>query len=421
MPTTALALAALLLPLAAHAGDTAAKKKQPQGYGFFGENSSGAAEATGDAGRFIEEAPGLDANGNARAQAAQAQTDARAAAAAADIRAVEAASQPRGRIGGFVMVDPATARRQEQERIHDAVAQPRPPADSARRYGLWGSVAKPLQMTPAKIGESNIEQAAPAAEGEFERRMLGADKTYHARPQPMAPAPAPAAIPSQTGQLFVAVDLALPPQAELKDAVASFSRATGFVADPRFVSAAGTLDASRASLRGWLPTDRLAQAIQAPGVMRIEVDHGGPQPLGAGAARASLVIGLRLPPDGDSAAAFQSVLSDLQRTADLRWTRTIGFQTLPDSRDVALVIVGEVPVTRIPKLLAHPAVLKIAPAPPPSELPQPSKPADSWPGFWTYARRRAPLLLTFTALFLLPQVGEFFMRALRAFVPYGRR
>ncbi len=404
---------------------------------FLGENGSGAPATTGAAGQFIEEAPRLT-QPTADAQAAgprqpqveaaprQMLAEASGAAAMTQVQgtATETTTAPAsGRIGAFVMVDPATARRREQERITDAVAQPRPPAAGASRgYALWGSMGKPLKVTSARVEQTSAEEAAPAAGSEFEARVLGADKSYH--PQAAAPQPRPpfqAIVPPAAGQLFVAVDLNLPPQTELKDAVASFSRLTGFVADPRFAAASGTADASRASLRGWLPTDRLAQAIQAPGVVRIEVDHGGPRPLGADAARTSIVVGLRIPPDGNAADAFKRVIAELSGSADFKWTRTIGFQTLPDSRDVALVIVGEAPVTRIPRLLAHPDVLKIAPAPSAAEQPRPAKTEEAWPGFLTYARRRAPLLLTFTALFLLPQVGEWTMRLLRSFVPYSRR
>jgi hypothetical protein len=228
------------------------------------------------------------------------------------------------------------------------------------------------------------------------------------------------------GKLFVSVDLAMPPGTQLKDAVASFSGATGFELDPRFAEATGTLASSLASLRGWLPAARLAQAIQAPGVVRVEVDHGGPRPGGADAATSSLVIGLRLPSQGDSTKAFERVLGELADTAQLHWTRTIGFQSLPGSSEVALVIVGEVPVTRIPRLLAHPAVLKISPSPPAVPA-APTEQAASVPApqsammsFLTFARRRAPLLLLFTALFLLPQVGELALSVVRAFVPYRR-
>ena len=79
------------------------------------------------------------------------------------------------------------------------------------------------------------------------------------------------------------------------------------------------------------------------------------------------------------------------------------------------------PVTRIPRLLAHSAVLKIGPALASSASAQSAQPETRLSRFLDYASGQAPLLLVITLLALLPPAGGLLIRLVKAFVPYDRR
>jgi hypothetical protein len=135
----------------------------------------------------------------------------------------------------------------------------------------------------------------------------------------------------------------------------------------------------------------------------------------------TLVVGLRIPAHASAGETFQQTINELSQTAKFRWTRTIGFQAVPNSTDVALIVVGEVPVTRIPKLLEHPGVLKVGPAPlEPGAPVEPPKTPSRLEAFLSFARHRAPLLIALTLLLLLPSVGGGLLKLGQAFVPYER-
>ena len=325
-----------------------------------------------------------------------------------------AASAAPQRIGGFVVRDPASRRIEEKTRerrgLSDAVAD-RPAARAGKPGTLWGTVGAPVEMTPDRLSKAGLDDAQSAANDEYERRILGGET-------PQRPASSPLTLQPSTnpGKLFVSVEMSLPGEAPLRDAVADLTRATGFTLDPRFPAEPAMMGASptaarRVAVRGWLPTARIGDAARAPGVTRLEVERGGSMPSGTN-TRTSLLVGLRMPVQMDAAPAFQRLIAELSQTADLRWRRTIGFQNLPGTTDVALVIAADVPITRIPRLLEHPAVLKITPVEAPAVEPGAVE-SSTLARFARYARHQAPLLILATLIALLPSLGGWFKRRRR--------
>ena len=362
-----------------------------------------------------------------------------AQAAAAAPRAEARVDKPverRARIGGFSPRDPAAQRAfagAAKEPLSDAVADRAPRGQDARRgLSLWETVGAPVEMSAAKVGSAGIDEAEGLARQEYERRILGqrSDALAPGAAGPSAAALAAAASAPSTpavGEVFVSVDVAGGQQEALKDAVAGLSSAAGFRLDPRFppqaAEAAGPQAAARVatSLRGWLPSDRLGAAVAAPGVLRVQVDRGGPRVEAPSAALTTLVVGLRIPEHASAGETFQRTIGELAGSARFRWTRTVGFQAVPNSKDVALVIVGELPVSKIPRLLENPGVLKVGPAPLEERYaPPPAAAPSRLEQFLAYVRVQAPLLLVLTLLLLLPSVGGLFLKIGQAFIPYQR-
>jgi hypothetical protein len=339
-------------------------------------------------------------------------------------------------IGGFVPRDPAAQRYYEgggRERITDAVADhPGAPGEARKTYKLWDSVGKPIEMNAAQVAKTpGVDEADSAARAEYERRILGrSNDAGSASPAAASVAPMPAASGAPAGEVFVTVDVSASEQAALKDAVAGLTNVAGFRVDGRFPAQPSSFSspsapsaAARAAttLRGWVPADKVGAAVTAPGVLRVQVDRGGPRPEAATNAVTSLIVGLRIPAQASAGEVFKQTMSELDSSARFRWTKTIGFQAVPESRDVALVVVGEVPVTRIPKLLEHPAVLKIGPAPlEPAQAEPAARALTRLERFFAFTREKAPLLIALTLLLLLPSVGGALLKLGQAFVPYDR-
>lgn len=405
---------------------------------FYGEGGGAAPppNMTGESGQYMENLPRQDAEQQRKAPAAPAKTqpapESRQTAAAQPPRVAPAAqvvtdttAKPVARQGALLPRDPAQRRLEERsaqpaaDRLTDAVADPKP-EPKAQRYSLWDDMGKPVEMTTAKLADQGLEDAEQAARAEYDRRILGVEDAVGVgalKDAPASLAPGAAAAPAAANELFVAVDLAAAP-ADLKDAVAGLTQVAGFRADARFPPQANAFSASpSASVRGWLPADRVGEAARAPRVLRLEIERGGPAREPQSAAVSSLLVGIRMPAQASAGETLQRVVGELKASARFKWTRTIGFQAVPNSKELALVIAGEVPVTRIPRLLEHPAVLKIAPAPVEREerpAPKPSRAAQ----FAQYVRDQSPWLLILTLLVLLPPAGGVLARLARTFIPY---
>jgi hypothetical protein len=420
-PLVVLALAGAVPAAAASSGKTFRAS-------FIGENRATTPATTGAAADCLENCGrvGLGAPIEAAPPSAAAGPRRPEVRAAAPQPRIEGA-QPMRRSGGFGPRDPAAQRYEwnaRRERLSDSVADraPRREAPKPKSFALWDSVAAPIEMTSAQVARTGLGDAERLARAEYERRILGRETSFSAPPAALAPRAPTRALP--VGDIFVSVDVAGTGPDALKDAVAGLSSAAGFRLDARFPpsasAAARPSAAASASLRGWLPADRVEAAVRAPGVVRVQVDRAAPRL--EGTATTSLVVGVRIPEGAGAGESFRRTVGELETAARFQWTRTIGFEAVPNSRDVALVVVGELPLARLPRLLEHPHVMKVAPAPldPAAAAAAPAPPRSRLSRFLSYAREQAPLLVALTLLLLVPSVGGLLLRVGELFIPYRR-
>lgn len=284
---------------------------------------------------------------------------------------------------------------------------PPPPAPSPlldrARYSLWQGAPAPVAL-PASMDPSAAEDEASALAS---RRFDGTQLRDAVASLPGAGLAAgtvrlSALAPRKPGDLFVSVELALASKPDqLKDAVAQLGQSAAFRPDARFQPDWLGAAKDRVAVWGWMPGARLGTAAGIPGVSRISVAREKLLPP-ADPARGEFVVGIRVR-SGDPtpvAQLFSRVLRDLARQADFQWRRTIGYQAVPGSRDLALVVVGEAPLRKLGPLMAHPDVVKVLPSP---DGPLAGRGAQPPPrqGFLAYVLGHAPLLVLLTGLLLL--------------------
>lgn len=272
-------------------------------------------------------------------------------------------------------------------------------ADRAR-FSLWEGAAAPIALDAAGL-ERDAAFAARAYDGGAQDEDLKDAIGGNALPDaakhgslPLARAPG----------LFVSVQLSLDPAlGPLQDALSDLGRSAGFRPDPRFEPLFLGEKGDRAAVWGWVAPSRVGDALRVRGVQRVEISRPGLRPLDE-PARGRFVVGIRLRAKDETPApqVFARVTRDLAERADFRWRRTVGYQTVPGSDDMALVIVGDAPVRSLGEMLAHSDVVKIRPLAD-SQIPKakPEPPAEAQPsarGFLEYVSANAPLLLSFTVL-----------------------
>jgi hypothetical protein len=250
------------------------------------------------------------------------------------------------------------------------------PIGDRRPYGLWSGSGAPLELPPDKIGA--LTPDAPLDESSAPR--------------------------DAAEQLFVNVELELKQGEELRDAVAGLASGTGFRADARFPPALSPASGS-ASVWGWLPNGRLTQAAQFPQIRRLSTSRGAHA--APGTAVTEILIGIRVAEGVDPSASVKRAREELRERAGLIWRKTIGYQAVPGSKDIAMIGLAAVPVRSLSRVLAHPDVLRIGAAPGsiPKPSPPPPKPQASplrFVRFLQFTATESPALLLLTLAVLLP-------------------
>jgi hypothetical protein len=289
---------------------------------------------------------------------------------------------------------------------------------------LWNGLVQPLEMSAAQAGAAADPDAARAqSDRDYETHILGAGSGA-ARPALGAPA-APtgratsmsvASARADGGKVFVSLTLDPRESGSLRDAVAGLGAAAGFAADARFEAMPGPGGTVRYS--GWIPAERLGDAMARPGVKSLRVETR-PQPSNPRETTGEFLIGLRV---DDVARARESVdagVGALKSAADFHLTRIVGLETAPDGRAVA-VVAGTLPLSRLPRALDLSEVAKIVPVG--GETPPPAAAAASdkagLKGFAKFAVERGPWLIILTLLLLLPSLRGPARRAASVFSPY---
>jgi len=337
--------------------------------------------------------------------------------------------------------------------LHPALTRPRPvvarpqaetsPVETAvpqeadrRRYSLWEGLAVPMELSGQKVGDVSEDEAATLGRKDYDTHILGQRDT--GAPQPALRAPGAVAAGYWSGrpllsgavgaepsggqaapEVFVTLNLDLKkhPDATLKDAVADLGRIAGFRQDMRFEPAAVGAGPDQVVLWGWMHPGRVGAALQVPSVVRLEVNAAARR--SAPETATDMLMGVRVPRDSGVAEAVARLERDLAASG-LRVRRTIGTQTAPGTAETVLVVEASVPLSLLPRLMAHPDVVKMMPAPQaPAAAPRRRRPiAAQLRGFLAFAADQSPLLLVLTLLMLLPWVGSGVAAAVRVFVPY---
>lgn len=304
------------------------------------------------------------------------------------------------------------------------------------RYSLWGGLAQPPALPKDKIGEISEDEAMGLGRTDYERRILG----LAARPEADADgktlkdsvASAPAAVPSdgpQAGEIFVSFDIDLKNHPEqYRDALAGLSSAAGFRPDARFEPRFSRTGAERASVWGWMPSEKIGAAMQVPNVAKLQIEDpargpGSARSAGAEAgAMTDILIGVRLPAElssssGEARKYASRALDELASAAGFAWKKTIGYQQPPGSKSMVLIVSGAVPIRSLDRVLAHRDVVKISPVPPPlpASLEAPAAAEQPFKArFLAYVLSHAPFLIVATVIMVAPGV----LRLLHVFVPY---
>ncbi|MEK7857930.1 MAG: hypothetical protein AAB320_02205 [Elusimicrobiota bacterium] len=294
-----------------------------------------------------------------------------------------------------------------------------------KRYSLWEGLAAPLALASDKVKDVSDDEAAGMGREDYESHILSRSESP-AQGAALAAAPAPAPEPAiakasdaPKPEVFVSVDFDLKGhEIQYKDAVADLTRMAGFRQDRRFEPSASAAD--RVSLWGWISPDRLGDAMKVASVQRLRVDAGIARQGARAGAVTDVLIGIRVPDAGSAREVSERVLKTLAAEG-FRWKRTIGTQQAPGSSQMVVVVEGVSPITALSKLLGHPELVKIVPAPEAALREEPA-PRSLWQPaeFLAYATDRSPWLLLITLLLVLPPLGGGLLRLAEFFIPYSR-
>jgi hypothetical protein len=296
---------------------------------------------------------------------------------------------------------------------------------SAGRQSLWNGLVQPLAMTASEAAGSDDPDAARAnADRDYETHILGmksapARGALGSRPnRASSPSIEAASAPRGAGgKIFVSLALDPREAGSLRDAVAGLGAAAGFSADARFEAMPGPNGTVLYS--GWIPADRLGQALSRPGVksLRVETRARPSKPL---ETSAEFLVGLRVDDAAHAREGVDAGVSALTSAAGFHLTRVVGLETAPDGRSVA-VVAGILPLSRLSRAMGLSEVAKIVPvggevpAPP---APAPEAGAGGVSGFANFAVQHGPWLIILTLLLLLPSLRAPARRVAAIFNPY---
>ncbi len=258
-------------------------------------------------------------------------------------------------------------------RIMDGDEELRDAPAAAGRYSLWNNLSTPLLLPATKVNSVPLSQAQALGRRDYEDHILAArmpagkavdvkgGKTMSGRFDSASPVRAGKALDKVP--IVVELDVKATP-GEYRDAVAGLSAATGFTEDERFSPRFLGVDRTRVSVRGWLLARRFSEITTRAGVLRVVQDRAFDRvmrPVQEGLT--DVLVGLRIPPESSPTEALKIAVARLGDNAGFQLMRTIGYQRVPGTSMMVLIVAGRVPVRRISQVLADPAVVKVAPAP----------------------------------------------------------
>jgi len=295
-----------------------------------------------------------------------------------------------------------------------AGAEPLKDAPAPARYSLWSGLNAPMMLPASKVGQVTADQAKSIGRLDYESHILGA-KSEAGMPMEKGPGgPALAdAVPESGEGLFVTLDVdvtATP--GEYRDAVAEISQRSGLRIDERFPPAFDDAAKTRVSLRGWVAPSQLGEVF-GPNVQRLRVERSPARSV-PDLPVTELLVGIRIPQGASPSATLATALERLSQGPGFKLKRVIGYQPIPGTSQMVLVVAGKVPVQRIAQVLGDPLVVKVVPSPEPV-VSAPNRPQALWgrlsKRFFSYAASKEPRLLAGTVLLTLLLAGTLFLRA----------
>jgi hypothetical protein len=275
------------------------------------------------------------------------------------------------------------------------------------RYSLWAGLSAPLLMPGSKVGDVPLEQAKMNGRADYESHILGEDAKAvgsGVSGPDLVGGLRPEADASQG--LFISLEMEL--SGTLRDAVASLTQRSGFrqdeKSDPSFSDEAKT----RVMLRGWVPPNRLGDVL-GPGVHRLQV-HRSSKPESEGALT-ELLVGLSIPTGASPSAVLSVAASRLALRSGFEIRKVIGYQTIPGTSKMVIIVSGKVPVSNISKVMGDPSVVKVVPSPDSASAPAAASPKRSSGSFLSHAASKNPVLLLLAVLLTLSLAGTAFARS----------
>lgn len=157
--------------------------------------------------------------------------------------------------------------------------------------------------------------------------------------------------------VFVRLQLNMKPSSGLKDSLADLGHEAGFRPDNRF-DPVFQQEKEKATVWGWLPSKGIGKAARIPAVEKISFSQNKDRNIPPG-EKEELIIGLRV--DTSISKTLSQDLPELIQKTGLRIEKTIGYQPVPRSDQIAILFLGKIPISNIAFLLNQPEVIKVLP------------------------------------------------------------
>lgn len=280
----------------------------------------------------------------------------------------------------------------EKEELRDALAAPRNP----RMFSLWAGLSTPLLLPSAKVQKVSPASAKTLGRTDYESHILGRRSSAKGgrttgpvdgvsgagslrpaaasigdiggtpdRGKTLWSGPARGGDPGADGRgMFVSVEVDVSDTPGVfRDALAEVTRETGLRMDDRFPPVFMNPGKTAVLVRGWLKAERISDALASPRVARLESPRSSGRPKLRTQAVSDLLLGLRIPPQSSPSAALKAALDRLSADTGFTHKETIGYQRVPGTSEMVLIVAGRVPVAKMSRLMADPAVVKIVPSP----------------------------------------------------------
>ena len=248
------------------------------------------------------------------------------------------------------------------EKLRDAPAPTNP-----HMYSLWAGLSTPLLLPSADVKTLSADKAKDLGSVDYENRILGdravlQSGTVVSAGEPQAGVSGSALNGSEKGA-YVLVELSV--AGTPGDSAAALARVTAagdLRVDERYPPSFMDPGRTRVLVHGWLPVEHFAQVMTSEGVTRVEIERSALTPP-TDTGSTDLLLGLRIPPDSRPNIAMRDAVLRLASNAHFELQGMIGYQAIPGSNEIVMIVSGRAPVREMGRIMADPSVVKVAPRP----------------------------------------------------------